>query len=268
MDTEITPTSKRDGAPTEIVGENQKTEEIAEEIAQESSEESVNLETLKEMAEAGIMYGHKKTRTVPKFKKYIFMTRNGIEIIDLAKTVKAIDEAAKFLTEQIKERKTILLVATQPAGWEAAQTLANKFSLPKIKNKWIGGLITNFKVIYSRLEYYRNVKQGMEKGEYEKYTKKERTMINKSAEKMNKMFEGLDNLGKIPDVLFVVDTSLKTHMTAVREARIKNLPIVAIIDSDDNPELVTYPIPANDHSKSSIEWIVNRIIMGIGSATE
>jgi len=239
---------------------NSKTEEIAEEIAQESSEEGVNLETLKEMAEAGLMYGHKKTRTQPKFKPYIFMTRNGIEIIDLAKTVKAVDEAAEFLAEQIKEKKTILIVATQPAGWEAAQILAKKFGLPLIKNKWIGGLITNFKVIYSRLEYYRNVKQGMEKGEYEKYTKKERVTINKDLERMGKMFEGLDNLGKVPDVLFVIDTSLKTHMTAVREARIKNLPIVAIIDSDDNPELVTYPIPANDHSKSSIEWVVNRMI--------
>ena len=106
---------------------NSKTEEIVEEII-EASPESVNFDELKEMAEAGIMYGHKKTRTVPKFKQYIFMTRNGIEIIDLAKTVKAIDEAAKFLAEQINPpaggKKTVLLVATQPAAWEAVQSMA------------------------------------------------------------------------------------------------------------------------------------------------
>jgi len=124
-------------------------------------------------------------------------------------------------------------------------------------------LITNFKVIYSRLEYYRKVGQGMEKGEYEKYTKKERTMINKNAERMGRMFEGLETLEGPPDALFVIDSSLKNHMTAVKEAIIKELPIIAIIDSDDNPELIDYPIPANDHSKSSIEWIINRIIMKI-----
>ncbi|MCR4275326.1 MAG: 30S ribosomal protein S2 [Candidatus Wolfebacteria bacterium] len=241
---------------------NSKTEEIAEEIA-ETSPEGVDFEVLKEMAEAGIMYGHKKTRTVPKFKQYIFMTRNGIEIIDLAKTAKAIEKAAEFLNEQIKNKKTVLLVATQPAAWEAVQSMAKKFSLPMIKNKWIGGLITNFKVIYSRLEYYRKIGQGMEKGEYEKYTKKERTVINKNAERMGRMFEGLERLENTPDALFIIDTSLKNHMTAVKEARIKELPIVAIIDSDDNPELIDYPIPANDHSKNSIEWIINRIIMKV-----
>jgi len=242
---------------------NSKTEEVVEKII-EISPESINFDELKEMAEAGIMYGHKKTRTAPEFKRYIFTTRNGIEIIDLAKTAKAIEAAAEFLSGQIKNKKTVLLVATQPAAWGAVQLMAKKFSLPMIKNKWIGGLITNFKVIYSRLEHYRKIRQDIEKGEYEKYTKKERTVINKEVERMGKMFEGLEKLESAPDVLFIIDSSLKNHMTAVKEARIKKLPIVAIIDSDDNPELINYPIPANDHSKNSIEWIINRIIMKIG----
>jgi len=219
-----------------------------------------DLKTLQEMLKVGAMYGHKKTRTNPKFKKYIFATRNGVEIIDLVKTLKAVDLAINFLSDRVKEKKMILLVATQPAAWEAIDNLVKKLNLPCVKNRWIGGLITNFKIVSRRLEYFKKIQADMESGALDKYTKKERVMINKNIHRMKKMFGGLENLTSLPDVLFVIDASVKGHMTAIHEAKKKKIPVVAIIDSDDNPDLIDYPIPANDHAKMSIEWIINRII--------
>ena len=224
-----------------------------------------DLKTYQEMLKVGAMYGHKKTRTNPKFKKYIFATRNNIEIIDLVKTLEAVDSTVNFLNDQIKGKKTILLVSTQPAAWEAIDNLAKKLNLPCVKNRWIGGLITNFKVVSLRLEYFKKIQTDMESGALDKYTKKERVMINKNIHRMKKMFGGLETLTSLPDILFVVDASIKGHMTAIREAKRKKIPIVAIIDSDDNPDLIDYPIPANDHSKMSIEWVVNRIIDNLGN---
>ncbi len=226
----------------------------------EAVEDKIDSELLREMIKTGLMFGHKKSRTNPKFKKYIFITRNGIEIIDLVKTVELVEKSADFLKSQIKEGKMILLVATQPAASLTMETLAKKFNLPYVKNRWIGGLITNFKVISQRIEFFKKTKADMESGEFNKYTKKERVVINKNIDRMKKIFEGLENLTKIPDALFVIDTSIKGHATAIREARLKNIPVIAVIDSDDNPELINYPIPANDHAKTSIEWIINRIL--------
>ena len=238
---------------------NQKMDILAEEMAQK--EEAVNFDTtvIKEMAENGVMYGHKKSRTQPRFKSFIFTTRNGIEIIDLPKTLQAIDVAAEFLNKQLAENRTVLVVGTQPASWNAVESLANKFNFSFIKNGWIGGLITNFKIIYQRLEYFRKLQKDMERGELEKYTKKERVVIGRSIDKMKLMFEGLDNFNKIPDAMLVIDASLKNHITAIKEAKLANIPVIAIIDSDDNPDMVEYPIPANDHAKMSIEWVMNNL---------
>lgn len=214
---------------------------------------------IKEMIMAGLAYGHKKSRTNPKFKKFVFTTRNGMEIIDLPKTLLMIESAVKFLKDQIEEGKMVLFVATQSAAWDAIEGLANKLNMPYVKNKWIGGLITNFKVLSGRIEYYKKTQLGMEKGEFDKYTKKERVMINKDVSKMKKMFGGLENLIKSPDAIFLIDTSIKGHNTAMREALRMKVPIIGIIDSDDNPDMINYPIPANDHAKMSIEWVINKI---------
>lgn len=233
-------------------------EEIVDSVEPKASEADISL--IKEMINAGLIYGHKKSRTNPKFKKFIFTTRNGMEIIDLPKTLPMIELAVQFLKDQIKEGKMILFVATQPAAWDAIEGLAKKFNMPYVKDKWIGGLITNFKILSGRIEHYKKTQLGMEKGEYDKYTKKERVMISKDVTKMKKMFGGLENLTKSPDAIFLIDTSIKGHNTAMREAIKMQVPIIGIIDSDDNPDMIDYPIPANDHAKMSIEWIINKII--------
>jgi small subunit ribosomal protein S2 len=233
-------------------------EEMLKSQAESFSEEGEKI--LREMLENGVMYGHKKTKTNPKFKKYIFANRNNIEIIDLMKTIPAIDSAAQFLKTALKENKMILLVGLQPAAQATMEEVAKKFNLPFIKNRWVGGLITNFKIISQRLEYFKKTQADIESGAFEKYTKKERVMINKNIEKMRKIFGGLEKLTRMPEVLFIVDPSLKGHATALREARRMNIPVAAIVDSDDNPEMIDFPIPANDHAKVSIEWVIKKII--------
>ncbi len=225
---------------------------------------------LREMMEAGVMYGHKKSKTNPKFKPYVYITRNGIEIIDLPKTLSALDKTVEFLKNLLKENKKILLVAIQPAAKEAINGLAKEFNFSHINERWIGGLLTNFKVLSKRIEYFKEIQSDWDKGKFEKYTKKERVMINRSIDRMKKMFTGLEDLTRVPDALFIIDTSLKGHTTAIREAKRMKIPIIGIIDSDDNPDLIDYPIPANDHAKTSIDWVVGKIRenLVIGSSKE
>lgn len=223
------------------------------------AETGVDFGILREMMEAGVMYGHKKSKTNPKFKPYIYITRNGIEIIDLPQTLTALDKAVEFLKNLIKENKKVLLVAIQPAAKEVISSLVKEFNFSSVNERWIGGLLTNFKVLSQRIEYFNEIQSNWDKGKFEKYTKKERVMINRNIERMRKMFAGLEDLTRVPDAIFIIDSSLKGHTTAIREARRMNVPIIGIIDSDDDPDLFDYMIPANDHAKSSIDWVVNKI---------
>lgn len=220
----------------------------------------VDLNVIRKMMECGLMYGHKKSKTIPRFKKYILAARNGIEIIDLTQTLFAMESAVEFFKSQIINNKgMVLIVASQPAAKEAVENFAKKFNFAYINERWVGGLLTNFKVLSQRIEYFKKVQADFEKGEFDKYTKKERVMINKNIQRMKKMFTGLENLTKLPDAIFVIDPSLKGHATAVREARRIKIPIIAVLDSDDDPILIDYSIPANDHAKMSIDWLINKI---------
>lgn len=209
---------------------------------------------LREMLGAGIYYGHRKTKTHPRMKPYIFSTRNSIELIDLNATLVFLDKAKDFLREKISQGASILMVATQPAAQKIVEDFAKKYDLPYMTERWLGGILTNFKVINQRMTYYLDLKTKKEQGELDKYTKKEQLKINKELVKMGKAFSGLVSLKKLPDILFVVDTI--EHQTAVREAHRLNIPVVAIMSTDCDLAAANYPIVANDHSKTSIEWIM------------
>lgn len=237
----------------------QATEEIQKEEVETIAVSEKDLKILQEMMKAGLMYGHRKSKTNPKFKRYIYVTRNGVEIIDLHQTIRELERAAQFIKTKKEEKALILVVGTQPAAQEAVHALAKKFEFAFINERWIGGSLTNFKVISKRIEYFKKLQSDLEKGALDKYTKKERVVINRSIERMRKMFNGLENLTKIPDAMIIIDPSLKGHATALREAKIMNVPVVAIVDNDGNPDAVQYPIPANDHAKASIEWILGKI---------
>ncbi len=223
-------------------------------------EEGVDLEVLKDMIKAALMYGHSRTRTNPKFKPFIFGSRNNIEIIDLGLTLKKLGEAIELLKNKMKNKGIVLLVATQPAAKEAADKLIKEFNFSYINSRWIGGLLTNFNILSKRVEYFKKLQADFEKGEFEKYTKKEKLGIIKQIAKMKKIFSGLENLSRKPDVVLIIDPSIKEHKTAVREAKKCGIPLIAVLDSDDDPTLIDYPIPANDHAKISIDWIINKII--------
>lgn len=227
----------------------------------EFTQDTVGDEVYEAMAQSGVLYGHKKSRKNPKFQEYVFSTRNGVEVLDLQKTIQGIDIVSQMMKKHRDDGKLFLLVGTQPAAREAVQKLSIALGdCPFVAGKWIGGLMTNFSMLSRRLEYFKKKKSDMEAGKFEKYTKKERLLIERELEKLSEKFAGLANLTRVPDVLFVVDGTVKNHGTAIREARIKNATILGIIDNDDNPDDFDYFIPGNDHAKASIDWIVDSVI--------
>lgn len=219
---------------------------------------------LTEMMQAGIHYGRKKSKTNPKMKPYIFMTRNDIELIDLNFTLTALDKAIEFLKSVKKNGGIILAVATQAAAQNSIKNFIEKFNCPYVIHRWLGGTLTNFKVIRGRLEYFQHLKEDKETGQLDKYTKKERLKISQNLDKMNLVFGGLTNLTSLPSALVTININL--HSTAVREAKRLKIPVVAVINTDANPLEIDYPIPANDNAKSSIDWIFNKIIDELGMA--
>lgn len=222
--------------------------------------------TLVEMTKAGVLYGHKKSRKNPNFNNWVFSVRGGVEVIDLEKTLTAIEEVATFLKKELLEKKTFLVVGTQPAAQEAVKMISEALAgCPYVVNRWIGGLLTNFSVLSRRIEYYKKRTSDFKDGKFDNYTKKEKLLISREIEKMDTMFSGVKELTKLPDIMIVIDGSLKSHRAAIAEAKLKKISLVGIIDNDDEPKDFAYFIPANDHARSSVEWVMQRVIEKIKS---
>lgn len=235
--------------------------------SQTSSYPDSGLPELQELVAAGVFYGRKKSKTNPKMRKFVLMNRGGIEIINLAKTTEAVEKAVGFLKEKVQHGSLVLLIGTQPAAEENIVKLANKFQLPYVVTRWAGGTITNFKVLSKRIEYFKKLRSDLASGALEKYTKKERLMLEKELGRLKELFGGLENLTKQPDVLVVVNPSL--HTTAVREANKIKIPVIALANVDANPEVVDCIVPGNDSARKSINWFLGKIEAAIeeGQAT-
>ncbi|MBI5733075.1 30S ribosomal protein S2 [Candidatus Jorgensenbacteria bacterium] len=221
-------------------------------------------EQVMEMARVGVIYGHKKAKTHPRMRPFIGGNRNDNELLDPEATLGGLARAIAFIKEKVANNGSMLLVGTQAAAREAVMGLAEEFKFPYVTTRWLGGTLTNFKVITDRLAYYQNLKVKRESGDLAKYTKKEQLGFSKEIAKLSKMFDGLSAFKKLPDVIFVVDSNI--HSTVVHEARLLRIPLVAVIDTDDDPALIDYPIFGNDHSRSSIAWIVDRIKVDLKEA--
>lgn len=221
-------------------------------------------ELVTEMVKAGVVVGHNKSKTHPKMKPFIAGNRNEMEFIAPEATMIALDRATAFLAEVVSKGGLVLVVGTTAPAREALQTFAAEFRFPCVVDRWLGGTLTNFKMISDRLRYFGDIKDKRAKGELQKYTKKERLEFDKEIGKMAKSFDGLANLSRIPDAVFVVDSMV--HETAVREAKRMRIPVVAILDTNDNPTEIEYPIYASDRTKSSIEWVMNRLLESLRSA--
>ncbi len=212
---------------------------------------------LKEMMAAGVFYGYTKARTEPKMKDFIVSTRAGVEIIDLVKTMQTLERAASAVKEIIKSGGTVLFVGTTPAVKNIVLATAKRLSMPYVVERWLGGTLTNFKTIAERIKYFKKLKNDKTSGNLEKYTKKEQLLFDQEMKKLDKLFSGIEGLEKLPGLLFILD--LKAHETAAKEARRMKIPVVALLNTDADPELADYPIPANTRNSKSVELLMSYI---------
>ena len=219
--------------------------------------ENKKLPSVEEMMMAGMHFGHRTNRWHPKMKKFIFTSKNGIYIIDLKKTQEQMQAALEFMSKLVSEGKSILFVGTKSQVSEPLKKMAQEISQPYIVGKWLGGYLTNFAMVKKSVKKYLDLIEKRETGKLEKYTKKERLDFDREIKKLEMRVGGLTSLNKLPDALFVWD--IKEEETSIKEAQQKNIPIIAVCDTNVNPDEVTYPIPANDDSTKTIKVILASI---------
>jgi len=217
--------------------------------------------TLTELLEAGAHYGHKKERSFPRAKQFTYTIRDSIYVIDLEKTREQLKLSLEWLQKAIGSGQIILFVGTKRQAKEAVKKTAQNLKMPYIVTHWLGGTLTNFETISKSLKKLSELDELVKSDDFAKYTKKERKRIEEKRMKLNALFEGLKNLTKLPDILFVVDTAKEN--VAVLEARRIKIPIVGICDTNANPDLIDYPIPANDDSEKTIRLILGTIEAGL-----
>jgi small subunit ribosomal protein S2 len=210
-----------------------------------------------EMVQAGLHFGHRTSRVYPKMKPYIYGVRNTVHIIDLEKTVEKFREALKFIQELISENKILLLVGTKIQTKDLVESIAKECNLPYINERWLGGTFTNFETIKKRIEYFKDLEKKKAEGELEKYTKKERAKIDQELRGLRLKFGGIKNLERLPDAIFVLD--MKKDALAIKEARAKGVKVIGVADTNVDPTLADYPIPANDDAISSIKYILEKV---------
>ena len=212
---------------------------------------------IEEMMKAGVHLGHAKTKNHPAMQPYIYGVRNTISVIDLTKTKEKLAEALGFIRTVASHGGMVMLVGTRPAAKKIIQEWAGKVSIPYFSERWIGGTLTNFKVIRGRVEYMEKLEKEKSSGEFEKYTKKERMKKEEEIVHLKKNFDGIRALVRLPDAVFIVD--INEDSTAVREARRMKIPIVALCDTNSNANQVDYPIPSNDDALPAVRYMVGRI---------
>ena len=214
--------------------------------------------TMRELLDAGVHFGHQTRRWNPKMRRHIFTDRNGIYIIDLQQTLTYIDEAYEFVKETVAHGGNILFVGTKKQAQEAVQEEAERVGMPFVNHRWLGGMLTNFQTVSKRLHRMKEL-QAMDAAEdgYLGRTKKEVLMLARERTKLERVLGGISDMTKVPSALWIVDTN-KEHI-AVAEARKLNIPVVAILDTNCDPDEVTYPIPGNDDAIRSVK-LLTRIV--------
>jgi len=216
---------------------------------------------LKELLEAGCHFGHQARRWNPKMEKYIYTKRDGVHIFDLGITAEKLKKAMEFVRDLVAEKKQVVFVGTKRQAAAIVKEEAVKCGEAFASERWLGGSITNWEEINKRIKYMKELEEKKEKGEFKNYTKKENLLIDREIIKLNRFMGGLRDLTGVPAAMFVVD--VKKEIVAVKEARVKGVPVVGIIDTNSDPDLVDYPIPANDDAVSSIKLIVSKIAEAI-----
>lgn len=216
-----------------------------------------NVVAMKQLLEAGVHFGHQTRRWNPKMKAFIFTDRNGIHIIDLQQTVTRLNEAYRFVTQLIANNETLLFVGTKKQAQEAVEREAIRSGQYFINQRWLGGMLTNFQTIQARIRYLRDLEKRKEQGEFERLTKKEAQHLEDEIARLQRIFGGIKEMRRLPGAIFVIDTR-KEH-TAILEARRLEIPVIALADTNCDPDEMDYPIPANDDAIRAVALLCSKI---------
>ena len=218
--------------------------------------------SMKQLLEAGVHFGHQAKRWNPKMKKYIFTERNGIHVIDLHKSLKKIEEAYEEMRKIAEDGGKVLFVGTKKQAQEAIKEQAERSGMYYINNRWLGGMLTNFSTIKKRIERMKELEKMDAEGILDSdYTKKEAAELRKELSKLSKNLSGIRDMERVPDAIYVVD--VKMEELPVKEAHLLGIPVFAMIDTNVDPDLITYPIPANDDAIRSVKLITSVIANAI-----
>lgn len=216
---------------------------------------------MRQMLEAGVHFGHQTRRWNPHMRRYIFTARNGIHILDLAKTVRALDEAVEKVREVVSSGEQVLFVGTKKQARRIVEQEAERCGMPYISNRWLGGTLTNFRTIRSRLKRLEELERIEESGEIVNYSKKMESQLRRERKKILRNLEGIRNMGKLPGAMVVID--VKREMNAIMEAKKLGIPTICLIDTDGDPDLADIPIPGNDDSMRSIDVIIRELCAAV-----
>jgi small subunit ribosomal protein S2 len=212
---------------------------------------------VQELLEAGVHFGHQTRRWNPKMRKFIFAERSGIYIIDLQKTVRQILKAQELLRAVITKGENVLFVCTKKQLKALVESEARAADTYYVTERWLGGTLTNFQTIKKQIRRLRELEQGTTEGDFENYTKKERLLFERERVKLSRNLEGLKNMGRLPGALFIVDA--KKEKIAIQEANKLGIPVVAIVDTNADPDVITVPIPGNDDAIRSVSLITHAL---------
>jgi len=219
---------------------------------------------IKQLLEAGVHFGHQTKRWNPKMKKFIFGRKSSIYIIDLEKTVVCLEEARTFLKDIVSNGKKILFVGTKKQAKDVIKQEAQRCGMPYVSERWIGGLLTNFATVTKRVSRFKEIKKMEEDGSLHNFTKKEASLILKEKSKLQQNFEGVEDMHELPGAIFIVDS--KKEENAIQEARKLSIPLVALIDTNCDPDGIDYPIPGNDDAIKSIVLVASLVSSSIAEA--
>jgi len=212
------------------------------------------LPSLKDMLEAGVHFGHSVKRRNPRMDDYVYAIKNGVQIFDLVQTRAALAEACQYLTDTMATGAQILLVGTKAQAAETIKSEAERLGIAFITTHWVGGLFTNWEQIKTRVDKLVDMKKKYEAGEYKKYTKKEQVLLKREIDRLERMYGGLVTLNGLPKVVFIVDPT--REVTAMHEATTREIPVVAIVDTNGDPTKIAHVIPANDDALKAVVMLV------------
>ena len=222
--------------------------------------------SMKQLLEAGVHFGHQTRRWNPKMKPYIFTERNGIYIIDLQKSVGKVDEAYNAISDIVAQGGTVLFVGTKKQAQEAVKTEAERCGMFYVNERWLGGMLTNFKTIQTRVKRLKDIEKMSEDGTFDVLPKKEVTILKKEWEKLEKNIGGIKDMDRIPDAIFVVDPK-KEHL-CIQEAHALGITLLGIVDTNCDPEELDYVIPGNDDAIRAVKLIVSKMADAIIEANQ